>query len=191
MDATAAQAASALQHLSRLCISVQACGPLQEPTGDAPASPGSYQRSGSEGGVGSKPAAAGIVQRWQEHPVWGQLPLLARLQVLAVGAELPAAGGECEAEPAVLPYDWLEGGVPDGIMDCRWAPGGCCDTMRCLFLLRCIAVGAVSALLGSCRGSRSARGIVSCQTMLCVSSLPSRKPSAPSCPLLLALLAAH
>lgn len=119
MDSTAAQAASALQHLSRLCISVRACGPAPEAAGEAAPGAASEQRGGGEGGDSGKPAAAGAVQRWQEHPVWGQLPLLARLQVLAVGAELPAAGGECGAEPAVLPYDWLEGGVPDGIMDCR------------------------------------------------------------------------
>jgi hypothetical protein len=121
MDSTAAQAASALQHLSRLCISVRACGPVPEEAGGEAAASGasaSDQRSSSEGGEAGKPAAAGAVQRWQEHPVWGQLPLLARLQVLAVGAELPAGGGECDSQPAVLPYDWLEGGVPDGIMDC-------------------------------------------------------------------------
>ncbi|KAI7839467.1 hypothetical protein COHA_006735 [Chlorella ohadii] len=118
MDSAAAQAASALQQLSRLCISVRACGPVPEPAGDGAAGGASGQRGSGEGSEAGKPAAAGAMQRWQEHPVWGQLPLLARLQVLAVGAELPAGGGECEAEPAVLPYDWLEGGVPDGIMDC-------------------------------------------------------------------------
>lgn len=133
MDEEAAAAAAALQQLTRLCISVQHPGGAgQEGEAAEAAAPGSPPGSRGSSPPSSRPASAAssrggkggggaAAQRWQDHPVWGQLPLLARLQHLAVGAELPAGSSECPGEPAILPYDCLEGAVPDGVMDCRRA----------------------------------------------------------------------
>lgn len=140
LDAAAAQAAAELQQLTRLGISVeggwrpQQCAEGEEPAEEpaAGAGAGTPPRSSSPGGSDGSPGkggGGGVVRRWQEHAIWGHLPQLTQLQVLLVGAELPACGGEGggeggdgseggEAQPAILPYDCLEGGVPDGIMDC-------------------------------------------------------------------------
>ena len=88
--------------------------------------PRSSRPSGGSGSPG-KCGGGAAVRRWQENAIWGPLPQLAQLQVLVVGAELPTGdgGGEgddseggSEGQPVILPYDCLEGGVPDGIMDC-------------------------------------------------------------------------
>jgi hypothetical protein len=116
MDAAAAEAAAALQQLTRLAISVQgqARHEAREEGGEGE---GSGRRRG--GGAGAKPAAGGEVQRWQDHAIWGHLPRLSSLQQLWVGADLPVGGGGGGGGGAtLLPYAALEGGVPDGIMDC-------------------------------------------------------------------------
>ncbi|KAI3433375.1 hypothetical protein D9Q98_003192 [Chlorella vulgaris] len=122
MDQAAAEAAACLQQLTRLAISVNSHHHLQQDGGqrDAAAvgSDGSRRR-GSSGG--SKGSGSDAVQCWQDHAIWGHLPQLARLQQLWVGAELPCGGGggdEMQGGATLLPYDVLEGGVPDGIMDC-------------------------------------------------------------------------
>lgn len=132
MDEEAARAAAALQQLTRLGFSLQGWSQAQKEAGQrgdsgAARGPDGAADDGRRRGGGGKCAAGGPLQRWQDHPIWGQLPLLSRLQQLAVGAELPGGGadGEEGAVPAgpggaaVLPFDLLEGSVPDGIMDCR------------------------------------------------------------------------
>jgi hypothetical protein len=114
MDAEAAEeAATSLQQLTRLCISVRGLDQLQEQL-EGEQEAGHGQRGG--GSDSSKGRGGSGVQRWQDHPIWGQLPALAQLQQLAVAAELPSGGGQ---EAAILPFDALGGSVPDGIMDCR------------------------------------------------------------------------
>lgn len=138
MDEAAAQAAGCLQQLTRLSFSVQAWDQRQEGEQPAQSSSGDGGPDGSSLGTvggsagrrsdgGVKCASGGVAQRWQTHPIWGQLPMLARLQELAVGAELPEpeavlGGQEDGGGPggaSVLPYDVLDCSVPDGIMDCR------------------------------------------------------------------------
>ncbi|PSC76801.1 leucine rich repeat [Micractinium conductrix] len=120
MDAEAAEAAGALQHLTRLGISVLSWqqAAQQEAQGGSTRSGGGTARVAGRGGA--KCGGGGAAQRWQDHPIWSQLPLLARLHTLAVGAELPSAGGDARADgdATVLPWEAVEGGVPDGIMDC-------------------------------------------------------------------------
>lgn len=133
IDEEAARAAAALQQLTRLGFSVQGWSQAQQEAGQQQEGAagrghdGTADASRRRGGSG-KCTAGSPSQRWQDHPIWGQLPLLSRLQQLAVGAELPGSGGtggEEGAAPAgpggaaVLPFDLLEGSVPDGIMDCR------------------------------------------------------------------------
>ena len=116
----AAEAAGALQHLTRLGISVLSWqqAAQEEAQGGSTRSGGGTARVAGRGGA--KCGGGGAAQRWQDHPIWSQLPLLARLHTLAVGAELPSAGGDARADgdATVLPWEAVEGGVPDGIMDC-------------------------------------------------------------------------
>ena len=114
-DGAAEEAATSLQQLTRLCISVRGLDQLQEQL-EVEQGAGGAQRGGGSGGGGSRGRGGSGVQRWQDHPIWGQLPALAQLQQLAVAAELPSGGGQ---EAAILPFDALGGSVPDGIMDCR------------------------------------------------------------------------
>lgn len=107
--------------------------------------------------------------------MWGQLPLLARLQVLAVGAELPAGGGECKAEPAVLPYDWLEGGVPDGIMDCRWDSEGWLQLVACTTAV----AGLCSRRQGAGRSTAVRLGGMACANPKQLPGLQRCKPTTP------------
>ncbi|EFN59504.1 hypothetical protein CHLNCDRAFT_138138 [Chlorella variabilis] len=111
MDVAAAEAAASLQQLTRLAISVhsQRCEEREQEE-EAGGGGGARRR---RGGAAAKAAACGEVQRWQDHAIWGQLPQLARLQQLWVGAELPEAGGGGGGQrgASILPYDVLEGAL--------------------------------------------------------------------------------
>lgn len=195
MDEEAARAAAALQQLTRLGFSVQRWSEAQQEAGqrqDGARGAGSGAADGRRRGGGSKCAAGDPGQRWQDHPIWGQLPLLSRLQQLAVGAELPgggAADGEEGASPAgpggaaVLPFDLLEGSVPDGIMDCRWVHGRSAARQQRAACpeLHAACAGACTRL-PACTGGPRLQLPPSAQFVRCTAGSPTRPTLAPRLP---------